>query len=625
MIFKKQQRRVSATVFVLTVLLLNSLPVRGQDIVSTSEDLTSSSSVFVFRQSRKAAQPRVSLKSKSLSARTTAQRTASRKKIDEQVAANAKPRPRAPKVTTPPKTPTNNTASMASREQAAKALAGGGEIYLDQKNYDKAIEFFKKASELDPKNATAKPGLSEAYVGKGRLLLDGSQPDTAVYFFEEAAKANPNNAAAYAGLGECYDAAGNNDKAQAGFEKALALDPNLTELFTPLGIIYYQKGEIAKAEDYLAKSRTLRPGDPDTELFYGLILSKQNRNDEAIAAFQSAIGKEPTAEAHLYLGEVYDRIDRDRDAIAEYQQAIQINPSYVEAYYNLGVAYYNREKYQDAATAYQQAVRLKNDYADAHANLADTYRQLGSDEKVPVKKKDWFNKALGEYAIAVALVPGDTDLYGSYGYTLGRVGRWKDAIDVLNKSITPQSDSVDYSNLGWAYYNASREDAGAKREAESKDKLQKARAALEKAVSLNDKFEAAYLNLGITTNDLGDFSASVVALQNALRLHKNWLFALNELGIAFRKLNRLNDAVEQFKKATEVDGNFAAGYYNLAESQYRLGNTKEAKKAQDKLRKLNPNLARQLDVIFSGAVLNEVQDKVQQNNPINKLPKIKLP
>ena len=611
-------------IFILGTFLLNGLPARGQDIVSTSEDLTSGSSVFVFRQSRKAPQARISNKSKSAGQRSSAQKTASHKKIEAQVAANEKPRPRATKTTTPPKTPPKG-ANTATREQASKALAGAAEAFLDQNDIDKAIEYFKKAAELDPKNNPAKLGLSEAYVRRGDQVLDTGKPETAVYYFEEAAKANPNNPAAYAGLGECYDATGSNDKAQAGFEKALSLDPNLTELYAPLGIIYYQKGEIAKSKDYLTRIRAIRPDDPDVALFYGLILSKENRNDEAIAAFKGALAKDPTPEAHLYLGEVYDRLDRDKEAIVEYKEAIRLNPTYVEAYYNLGVAYYNREKYLDAAGAYQQAVKLKNDYADAHANLAETYRQLGSDERDPAAKKEWFSKAIGEYSIAVTFIKDDSDLYSSYGYTLGRMGRWTQAIDALNKAVTPASDATDYSNLGWAYYNASLEDNRNQQTATANEKLHSARTALEKAVSLNNKFEAAYLNLGITQTDLGDFEGSVVSLQTALKLHKNWTFALNELGIAFRKLNRFDDAVEQFKRATDIDSNFAAAYYNLAESQFRSGHTKEAKKAQDKLRKLNPNLARQLDVIFSGAVLTEVQDKVRQNNPLNKIPRPRLP
>jgi tetratricopeptide (TPR) repeat protein len=623
--FKRQKRGSLPAFLVLAAFLLNSFPVRAQDIVSTSEDVTSGSSVFVFRQSRKAPQARSTAKSKSVN-RNTALRTESHKKIQTQVAVvqKTKPRPKATPAPNPPTTPT--TTKTVNRIEASKVFAGAGETYLNQDNVDKAIDFFKKSAELDPKNNTAKLGLSEAYTRKGDQTLNSDQPETSFFYYEEAVKANPNNSGAQAGLGEAYDSIGNNEKALAAYEKAIALDPTLTELYTPLGILYYQKGEIAKAEDYLVKARAQSPDDPETQYFYGLILVKQNKDSEAITAFQTSLAKNPTAEAHLSLGEAFDRSDRDKDAIKEYEAALAINPKYAEAYYDLGVANYNREKYLDAAASYQEAIKIKNDYADAHANLAETYRQLGSDERDAARKKDYFGKALGSYSIALTLIKDDPDLYSSYGYVLGRLGRWQNAIDALNKAVTPHSDATDYSNLGWAYYNASVEDARNNMPAGvAQQKLQSAKTALEKAVSLNDKFEAAYLNLGITKNDLGEFDGAVIALQTALKLHKNWTFALNELGIAFRKLNKLDDAVEQFKKATGIDGNFAAAYYNLAESEYRLGNMKEAKKAQEKLKKLNPNLAVQLDVIFSGAVLIDVKNKVQQNNPLNKIPKPKLP
>jgi tetratricopeptide (TPR) repeat protein len=592
--------------------------------------------VFVFRQSRKAPQTRSTGKAKNAPKRDVAQRQVTRKKVHEQVAAiqKAKPRPRATKVENPPPTTTAKVPKTQSRTDASKVFAGAGETFLDQNDLDKAIEFFKKSVELDPKNAPGKLGLSEAYARKGDDVLDKTgTPETALFFYEEAVKANPNNAAGHSGLAEVFDSMGSSDKALASYEKALALDPALTQLYSPMGILYYQKGDMAKAEPLLAKALAIDPNDGEAQYFNGLILAKQNRNDEAINAFKITLAKNAnSAEAHLALGEAYDRTDRDREAMIEYKEALRINPRYPEAYFDLGVANYNREKYTDAAANYQEAIRLKNDYADAHVNLAETYRQLAMDERDANRKKDLFNKAVGSYRLATAFVKNDTEMYSSYGYVLGRLGRWNDAIDTLKMAMTPESDAIDYSNIGWAYYNASQEDSAYQRADQAKLKLQEARTALERSVSLDRNFEAAYLNLGITQNDQGDFTAAVASLQNAVRLKKNWTFALNELGIAYRKLNQLDNAVEQFKRVTEIDNNFTSGFYNLAESEFRRGHTKDAKKAQDRVRKLNPNLARQLDVIFSGAVLTDAQRKVENKvndaNPVNKLPKIpkfKLP
>ena len=116
---------------------------------------------------------------------------------------------------------------------------------------------------------------------------------------------------------------------------------------------------------------------------------------------------------------------------------------------------------------------------------------------------------------------------------------------------------------------------------------------------MNDKNEAAYLNLGITLTDLKDFAGSAKALERANALRKDWVPALNELGIAYRQLGKLDDAINQFRKAVEVNDKFAAGYYNLGEALYRNRKTDEAKKVVGKLKPLNPGLARQLEFLIA--------------------------
>jgi len=94
-----------------------------------------------------------------------------------------------------------------------------------------------------------------------------------------------------------------------------------------------------------------------------------------------------------------------------------------------------------------------------------------------------------------------------------------------------------------------------------------------------------------------------VALKRATELRQNWIFAINELGIAYRQLKDYDNAVEQFGKTVEIDDKFAIGWYNFGEAQFRRGNVKEAKKAQEKLQKLNRNLANSLEIMILGAKL----------------------
>jgi tetratricopeptide (TPR) repeat protein len=129
------------------------------------------------------------------------------------------------------------------------------------------------------------------------------------------------------------------------------------------------------------------------------------------------------------------------------------------------------------------------------------------------------------------------------------------------------------------------------------------------------------VNLGSTHNALGEFQLAVNILKTALGLHPNWVIATNQLGLGYRGLGDLVNAVASFKQVVDLDGNNVRGLFNLGEAYNASGNKKEAKKVNDKLRKLNPTLAASLDNIFSGkAVVNAAEQKVK-----SKIPKIPFP
>ena len=636
----KQRQKAFFSALLIWTIFFGSLPVRAQDIV-TSEDISGGSSVFVFRQSRKAAQSKSNFRNTSAS-RSAAQKIDARRRLLAQANTIAKTQRTRSKqvdpsliasVKTPKtggKTPPKNTAA-----QTSELLAGAAETYLDRNDFNSAIDYFNGALETNPKNVKAKLGLSEALTRKADETAEKVSAQKAIPIYLEAITNNDKNAAAYAGLGDAYDSTDEKDKALTNYQKAVALNPGLTEIYAPLGILYFQKGEIAQADTYLSKAPAT---DKDARYYLGLVRFKQNRNDEAIAALKQTTKDRPAAaEAHYYLGAAYDRLDnRKTEAVDEYKQAVQINPDYLEAWFDLGVANYNHENYQAAADAYNQAIRINNGYAPAYYNLAETYRQMAMNIPPPSlneaganrqKRAEYFALANGKYEIAALSIKNDADLYSNWAYCLAHVGKFNLAIDRLNSAVGISPDAADYTNLGWAYYNAAQVDARVKKDdTAAKAKLRLGKVALQKAVAMNPNYRAAYLNLGVTSTDLGEFQDAVSALKKAVELKEDWLPANNELGLAYRQLNDYENAVKYFKRATQLDDNFVAGWYNLGEVEYRRGNVSEAKKAQEKLKKLKAaRLARDLDLIIKGAVLtnpaNELKNKIQQNNPLNKIPK----
>ncbi|MBX7174202.1 MAG: tetratricopeptide repeat protein [Pyrinomonadaceae bacterium] len=654
---KLQSLNAVLSIILVWSILLTSVPVQAQDIV-TSEDISGGSSVFVFRKSRATGQSKFA--SRAVVKRNPSQKTESRNSIREQVAKATPQREKVKKVdpntvavnntnkntnskntnkntnTNTKNTNSNSNVPMISKEQASDSLAGAAEVFMERGQIDQAISYFSESIKLNPQNNPAKLGLSEAYTRKADSVYEKEGALQAERFYNLAISNDSNNAAAYSGLGNIYEETGKDDLALTNYEKALSINQNLTELYAPVGISYYQKGEIAKADEFLTKAVAADPQNEETQFYLGVIRYKQNRDQEAMVALNKSIAlnkvPENTAEAHYYLGEIYDRQDKDKDAINEYNQAVKYNPNYRDAWFDLGVSYYNRKRYNDAINAYNQAIRLQNDNYEYYENLGDTYRQLKQ-----------YDKAEGPYGLAVTFAERDVnkqadkaglaDLYSKYGFVLGYEAKWGSAIDALNKAVALSPDTVDFTNLGWAYYNSAQIDIRDKAKADklgnasesqrlsanSRQKLENGRDALKKATAMDQNFFPSFMNLGMTQTELGDYQSAIEALKRCVQLKDKWALAYNELGYAYQVSGKLDDAIQNFRKATDIDKNYSTGLFNLAYTLMQKGDEKEARKVQDRLRKIDPNMANRLEAEWLSGGRNIIKQKVDSKNPLNKI------
>ena len=596
-------RPISIVLSLTTFLSLLPLPrpARAQDLVAT-EDIAGGSSVFVFRESRKKPQARSSVAGRSAfgmgarrgGARANSQiASAAQKRRTMSVAARK-----------------NDAVATANRKAAlSNTLTIKAEGFFDKNQTDLAITNYRAALVQNPKNKRASDGLSNALTAKGIDVAGDSNNPAATVYFEEAVKLDKQNDAAYAKLGAIYDAKGEKDKATANYEKAVAINPEYSTLYAPLGLAYADTGEVAKAEAALQKSDAAGVDNVDTRFLRGVILFKQNSNPEALAAFDKTLELDGRfAEAQYYRGQVLDRMGQQDKAIGAYKTTLDIAPSFTPASFDLGVAYYNAGDYKNAEVAYKETIQKDPNNAQAHANLASTYRQ---EEKFP--------EANAEYKAASVSIK-NPDLYSEWGYCLGKTSEWDKSVARLKTAEEMSPTAIDDSNVGWAYYNAGNSLVAAKNDAAAKQNFDQGKTYLQKAVEKDPKLDAAYLNLGSTHNALGEFQAAVQILNVALGLHKNWVVAVNQLGFGYRGLNDLANAVATFKRAVDLDGRNTCGLYNLGEAYNASGNKKEAKKVNDRLKKIDPTLGAQLDNVLAGRAVDAAKQKIEQKVKIPRIP-----
>lgn len=506
--------------------------------------------------------------------------------------------------------------AIAARRRAAVAAANqkigrsntlttAAEKYLDNDQLDLAIKNYRDALIQNPKNERASDGLSNALTAKGIEAAGENNALASAAYFEEAIKVDVKNDVAYAKLGAVYDANGQNDKAIANYEKALDLNPEYSTLHAPLGLAYLEAGDLAKAEASLAKSEAAGVDSSDLRLARGIILYKQNKDAEALAAFDKAIELDAKlSPAYYYRGQVLDRMKREADAVAAFRKTLEIDNSFGPAAFDLGVSYYNQGDYENALTSYQEAVRLEPNNYQAHANLASTYRQLGR-----------FAEANAEYKLASVGIK-TPDLYSEWGYCLGKTNEWDKSTERLNTAREMSPSAVDNSNAGWAYYNNASVQKAAKKDADAAKNFVLAKQLLEAAVQMDPRLDAAYLNLGSTHNALGEFQAAIQVLNVVLGYNRNWAIAVNQLGVGYRGIGDLKNAIATFKRVVDSDGRNTFGLYNLGEAYYASGNKNEAKKINDRLKKIDPTLAATLDNVIAGKVIDAAKQKVEQKIPV---------
>ena len=80
------------------------------------------------------------------------------------------------------------------------------------------------------------------------------------------------------------------------------------------------------------------------------------------------------------------------------------------------------------------------------------------------------------------------------------------------------------------------------------------------------------------------------------------------------------NAVATFKRVVDLDGGNVRGLFNLGEAYNASGNKKEAKKINDKLKKIDPTLAATLDNVIAGRAINAATQQIE-----NKIPKPRIP
>jgi tetratricopeptide (TPR) repeat protein len=195
--------------------------------------------------------------------------------------------------------------SLAQEQETYHDLIRQGTEFRTKDNFPKAIEYYNKAIELEPKNP-------DGYTGLGYVYFRMKQYKDAINYCNKAIQLDPNSKKAYFAY------------------------------FT-LGESYHRIKEFNNALKSIKESIKLNPDYPLSHFGIAVVYWDMRKYKDAVESFHTAIRIEddPKMKSRIIdaLGTLYNNIGQHQNALVCAKKAVEFDPDSPKAHYNLGYAY----------------------------------------------------------------------------------------------------------------------------------------------------------------------------------------------------------------------------------------------------------------------------------------------
>jgi len=272
-----------------------------------------------------------------------------------------------------------------------------GELYAEQGKFLEAARAYEKVLELEEIIAGVNVNQRMADV----LSVGGAFEDALPYFekaMEEKIEINTLFGYAFTAL-----QAGFNRIAIEKFNELKELDPEYHSLYLNLAKAYEREEELENS------FRTIKMGIKQDEF---------------------------NKELYFYGGKLAHKLNKENEAERLFREAIVLDPEYTEAAVTLNKLFLRQERYDDVI----EIVLLMKEFEEEEPRLL-------WDAAVAYEHLEEYSLALNKYNIAYTYFKEHPDFLSDYGYFLIEEGKSGDAIEVFNKLVKMEPNSLEYRDV----------------------------------------------------------------------------------------------------------------------------------------------------------------------------------
>lgn len=253
-------------------------------------------------------------------------------------------------------------------------------LYMQIEEKEKAYKEIEKLANKFPMDARYPLML-------GDLYLENKEMDKALQNYEKAHKIDPQNPYYVVSMSNYYEAIGDNAASESLIRDALVNEK--LDVETKVGILSRYIIRLQQTEKGMEGANVifdelieLHPEDIDLKLMYGSLLTAQEKKEEAEFQFQLVTEMEPgNASAWQQLLNLALRNEQLDEVVRICTTCMDIFPDAPEYYFYLGIAYYQQDKQEEALQVYRDGIaiipaengRLKSDF---YGQMGDIYYQM---------------------------------------------------------------------------------------------------------------------------------------------------------------------------------------------------------------------------------------------------------
>jgi len=303
----------------------------------------------------------------------------------------------------------------------ADVYKGIGWFYMNKEEYEQAISYWQTALEIDPNIPGVHNSIALALMGQNKQA-------EAIRELGEDIRISPRSSFSYFLLGQLYLRRKDYEKSRSNYEKAIEIDPDYTNAYYGLFTLFTRLKQRDKAKEYMAAFKKLKAEDMK-------ILKDRNKAVDDLIAMQKG-----AAETYMLAGQMYQAGKNFQKAEELLKRATAFDPNNILCLERLASLYLTTNRITGAISLYGKISEINPKDPLCHLNIGIL--------SVRLKQMDKAEKAFRK---VIEISPGLSGGYRELAQLYLKTGKGlPEARELAEKAVALEPMALNYFVLCWA-------------------------------------------------------------------------------------------------------------------------------------------------------------------------------